>query len=155
MNKKKLLVFVLIIVFLSLFSVYYPVLSGKIIKNFDKETCFVDRVIDGDTLVCDNETIRLLGIDTPERGEEYYLEAKDFLRKVEGEEILLLRDWDDRGKYQRKLRYVIYENRLINVDILGNGLGKSFMLGGLEYKKELLVAENFARNKGNGVWEEM
>ena len=74
-------------------------------------------------MVCDGETIRLLGIDTPEKGEEYYQEAKDYLLIVEGKDVNILRDWDDLGKYYRKLRYIFYENRLINVEIVEKGLG--------------------------------
>ncbi len=63
---KRVLIFIGIILGLSLLSIFYPYLTGEKSINpidYEKETCFVNRVIDGDTLVCDNETIRLLGID--------------------------------------------------------------------------------------------
>ena len=66
---KRVLIFIGIIVLLSLLSVFYPYLTSENdLDNgdYEKETCFVNRVIDGDTLVCDNETIRLLGIDNIE-----------------------------------------------------------------------------------------
>ncbi|MFA7708471.1 MAG: hypothetical protein WCX73_05970 [Candidatus Pacearchaeota archaeon] len=69
MKIKRLLVFFLVIILLSILSIYYPKFTGEVVnnsnsQNYEKESCFVNRVIDGDTLVCDNQTIRLLGINT-------------------------------------------------------------------------------------------
>lgn len=81
----------------------------------------VVRVVDGDTIVCDidldfhvtmRETFRLAGINTPERGEEGYKEAKDSLtnylfesNKVYKDEkpLVLLRSYKPykNDKYQR------------------------------------------------------
>ena len=66
---KRVLIFLGIILGLTLLSVFYSYLTGeKAIKpvEYEKESCFVNRVIDGDTLVCNNESIRLLGIDNKE-----------------------------------------------------------------------------------------
>jgi len=68
---KRVLVFFMVIILLGVLSVYYPKIIGEEEwnikgKEYEKETCFVNRVIDGDTLVCNNETIRLLGIDNKE-----------------------------------------------------------------------------------------
>lgn len=68
MKRKRLFVFIIIIIFLGLLAVYWPKLTGEDWKgeDYEKQECFVNRVIDGDTLVCNNETIRLLGIDNKE-----------------------------------------------------------------------------------------
>ena len=65
---KRVIFFLGIIILLSLLSIFYPYITGEkqINQEYEKETCFVNRIIDGDTLVCDNETIRLLGIDNIE-----------------------------------------------------------------------------------------
>ena len=152
---KRVLIFIGIIILLGLLSVYYPKLTGEEDwknKEYEKESCFVDRVIDGDTLVCNNDTIRLLGIDTSEKEEEYYQEAKDFLKQVEGKDVEILRDWEDLGKYKRKLRYVFYEGRLINIEILEKGLGKAFIIEDLKYKDKILIAEKFAKDNCLMVW---
>jgi len=154
---KRLLVFTGIIFLLILVSICYPYLTGEVSlikEEYEREECFVNRIIDGDTLVCGNETIRLLGIDTPERGEFYYEEAKDFLKEIENQNVEVLRDWEDLGKYQRKLRYVFYENRLINVEILEYGLGICFILEGLKYDDKLIAAEKFAKENCVGLWGE-
>ncbi len=157
MSNKRVLIFIIIIILLVVLSVFYPYLTGeKTITpvEYERETCFVDRIIDGDTLVCDNETIRLLGIDTPEKGEKYYQEAKDFLKQVENENIEILRDWEDLGKYKRKLRYVFYENRLINIELLEQGLAKAFIIEDLKYKDKILKAEKFSKENCVGLWED-
>ena len=155
---KRVLIFFGIIIFLGLLSFFQPYLAGEkeLIKNhdFDEETCFVDRIIDGDTLVCDGETIRLLGIDTPERGEFLYQEAKDYLSIVNEKEIEILRDWDDKGKYGRDLRYIFYEGRLINVEIVEQGLAKAYYYDDLVYEEKLLNAERFAKENCLVIWEE-
>ena len=157
---KRVLIFLGIILGLSLLSIFYPYLTGeKTISSveYERETAFVTRVIDGDTLVYEikniSYTCRLLGIDTPERGEEYFEEAKDFLKVVEGKEVSILRDWDDKGKYYRKLRYIFYENRLINIEIVENGLAVAFMTEDLKYEDKLFRAEQFAQQGCVGLWK--
>ncbi|MCX8194357.1 MAG: thermonuclease family protein [Candidatus Pacearchaeota archaeon] len=65
-------------------------------------------VIDGDTIKTNNnETIRLLHVNTPEKGEKCYQEAKNRLKElVENKTIWTERDMQDKDKYGRKLRYV-------------------------------------------------
>jgi len=154
---KRLLIFLIIIIILGVLSVFYPYLTGeKTIKpvEYERETIFVERVIDGDTLVDSNGTVyRLLGINTPEKGEEDYQEAKDFLMLVEDKEVEILRDWDDLGKYKRKLRYIFYQNRFINLEIIEQGLGIAFMTDDLKYEDKILIAEKFAQENCFGVWE--
>jgi len=153
---KRVLIFFSIIIVLSLLSVFYPSFTNE--KNlssikYEKQTCFVNRIIDGDTLVCNNETIRLLGINTPEKGEEYYQEAKDYLKILKGKEVETLRDWKDLGKYHRKLRYIFYNGRLINVEIVEQGLGIAFMTENLIYENKFLDAEKFARETCIRIWK--
>lgn len=154
---KRVMIFFGVILFLGLLSIFYPYLEGdkEVIKNkdYEFEGCFVNRIIDGDTIVCDNQTIRLLGIDTPEKREEYYQEAKDYLMQVNEKNVMILRDWDDLDKYKRKLRYIFYEERLINVEIVEQGLAIAFMTDDLKYEDKFLVAEEFAKESCLGIWE--
>ena len=126
---KKVIIFLLVVILLGILSVFYPYLTGEKQINpveYEKERCFVNRIIDGDTLVCNNETIRLLGIDTPEKGEPFSVEATNYLSIVNNKEIEILRDWEDRGKYYRKLRYVFYEGRIINLELIEQGLARAY-----------------------------
>lgn len=157
MKAKGILIFLLIILFLGLLSIYYPKLTGEAVINNDveyqKEVCFAERIIDGDTLICDNQTIRLLGINTPEKKMPYYQEATDYLKQIENKTIEVLRDKEDEDKYNRKLRYIFYENELLNVQILQQGFATSFMLDDLKYEGKLKQAENYAKNEEIRLWE--
>lgn len=69
----------------------------------------VARVIDGDTLVlASGPTVRLIGIDTPERGDCGYASATQALRDltVGGPVTLTAGATDDADRYGRLLRYV-------------------------------------------------
>ena len=64
-----------------------------------------------------------------------------------------LKSSNNKGKYKRKLRYVFYEDRLINIEILEQGLGKSFIIEDLEYEEKLINAEGFAKKNCLGLWK--
>lgn len=157
---KRLVIFSLIIVLLALLAFYWPdlqsLLTGKFIDNsidYEPEIAFVNNIVDGDTIKTDIGEIRFLGVNTPERGKPYYGEAKDYLKQIENKSIEVLRDFEDIDKYGRKLRYVFYENRFINAEILQEGLATSFMIKGLKYEDKLKNAEEFAKNNEIGLWE--
>jgi len=139
---------------LALLSIYYPEPTGKTIQQYEKESAFVIRVIDGDTIKTDKGTIRLLGINTPERNKPYYHEAKKFLQKFENKSIEILRDSEDLDRYERKLRYVFYQDRHLNLEILEQGLATTFMLDDLQYKEKLQRAENNARKQNTELWKQ-
>jgi endonuclease YncB( thermonuclease family) len=71
-------------------------------------TFLVTRVVDGDTLELGNgESVRLVGIDTPELGQCGYDRATAALaRLVAGKQVRLGRSDEDRDRYGRLLRYV-------------------------------------------------
>lgn len=71
-------------------------------------TYLVTRVVDGDTLELGNgETVRLVGIDTPEVGQCGYDQASEALgRLVTGRQVRLTMSDEDRDRYGRLLRYV-------------------------------------------------
>lgn len=69
----------------------------------------VDRIIDGDTIVTSAGTVRLLGIDTPEKGACGFLEATGSLADllhVGTAVALVVGDGATTDRYDRLLRYV-------------------------------------------------
>ena len=155
MAKKRLLIFLLVILLLSIFSIIYPQLTGEASKQTDYplEYATLQRVVDGDTIELDNgEHIRMLGINTPEKKMPFSNESANFLKQFVGKKIILERDWEDTDKYKRKLRYIYYDNRFLNQEILELGLANSYYTSGLKYEKQLLAAEEQAKNLAIGIW---
>jgi micrococcal nuclease len=73
------------------------------------DRAFVTNIIDGDTIETEQGSIRLIGIDAPERGECGYEEASEALKDlVHNKSVILIRDYlqDDRDRYGRLLRYI-------------------------------------------------
>jgi endonuclease YncB( thermonuclease family) len=73
-----------------------------------ERTYLVTHVVDGDTVDLGNgETVRLVGIDTPEMGECGYERATEALTNLVGGRLVTLGESDeDRDQYDRLLRYV-------------------------------------------------
>ena len=86
----------------------------------------VERVIDGDTVVLDGgERVRLLRIDTPERKEKGFQEAKDWMiNRVEGLTITIVRKGT--GFYKRTLAELYVDGVNINDELLELGLAKKY-----------------------------
>ena len=71
----------------------------------------VVRWIDGDTVRTTKGTIRIIGVDTPERGRCGYSKATRIAKRTAPKGTVVRlgnpRSVDDRDRYQRKLRYVV------------------------------------------------
>ncbi|WP_218221924.1 thermonuclease family protein [Nesterenkonia sp. Act20] len=76
--------------------------------NPDENRAVVVRIVDGDTVELDNgDTVRVTGIDTPERGECNFDTASARMGElVRGKTVTLTRDGDDADRYDRILRYI-------------------------------------------------
>ena len=115
----------------------------------------ISRVIDGDTFVLENnETIRLIGINTPERGESYYEEAKNRLRElVEGKQVILEDDVDNRDAYGRLLRYAYVNGAFVNLIMVQEGYARAYPYrNNLRHVEEFADAEERARNSRLRIW---
>ena len=84
----------------------------------------ITRVIDGDTLIIDLTTIRLSLVNSPERDERGYQEAKDFALTVcpIGVNAEFVEDtWQPVDKYGRSVGLVYCNDMLLNEFLLTNG----------------------------------
>ena len=117
---------------------------------------FVQRVIDGDTVVlADGERVRYIGMDTPERGEPFFDEATEFNRRlVEGRRVRLMKDESDKDRFGRLLRYALAGDILINAELVREGLAEA-----KRYEPDVKFADCFdglmqeARDGKRGMWE--
>jgi len=120
-----------------------------------KNIVIVSKIVDGDTIeLITGESVRLLGINTPERGQPYYEESKNRLKElIEGKGVYLEGDVEDNDQYGRLLRYVFLNNENINVKMLSEGLATAYIIPpNFKYETELKQAENNARNLKTGIW---
>ncbi|MFH1651241.1 MAG: thermonuclease family protein [Chloroflexota bacterium] len=114
---------------------YYSLLSPQ------ETIAEVLSVIDGDTILLKNgEYVRLIGIDSPEKGDKYYYEAKDYLSSLIGGTVRLERDVENRDKYGRLLRYVYQGDLFVNANMISAGYATSY-----PYPPNIKYVETFDR----------
>jgi len=120
-------------------------------EHYDKQETNVLRAIDGDTIETDLGKIRLLGINTPEKNQPFYQEAKDFLKQYEGKTIEV--ELHGKDKYSRWLGYIFYNNELINKKIIENGFANLYYYDKDNYYNEMKEAQEIAINNQGGLWK--
>lgn len=119
----------------AVFSWWVPVVSTSETAGATT-TAMVRSVIDGDTIIVDlagqTETVRYIGIDTPEPRREGVPEcgsheATEYNRElVAGKTVRLVADTEDRDQYHRLLRYVYVDREgevvFVNQKLIEAGL---------------------------------
>ena len=122
-QKKYILLFFLVIL---LFSVNYKTLDSRVINFFDEsEKIIVQRVIDGDTIKVNNQSIRLLGINCPEKGEPLSQEATEFLENLILNKSIQIES-TKKDLYGRTLAYIFLNNENINLKIIEAGFANAY-----------------------------
>ena len=89
----------------------------------------VTHIVDGDTIkVAINgnlETIRYIGVNAPERGEDGYEDAILVNRRlVSGKRVRMEADKQDTDRYGRKLRYVWVGRKFVNRELYQQGVAR-------------------------------
>jgi endonuclease YncB( thermonuclease family) len=113
-------------------------------------------VIDGDTFILEGDrTVRLIGINAPEREQHLYQEASNYLRDlVEGQIVGLEQDEEAVDRFDRELFYVWNGDQLVNWQMVRAGLANRLAIEpNIQYDEYLLQAEEFAQADGAGLWE--
>ena len=127
----------------------------------------VVRIVDGDTVVIDRnnatETIRLIGVDTPELHHPTK-PVQCFAREAAAYLTSLLKDrtvrvvsdpsQDARDKYGRTLAYLYRDDGLfINKALIEEGYGYEYTYEiPYVYQKEFKAAQTYARKHQKGLW---
>jgi endonuclease YncB( thermonuclease family) len=130
------------------------IVLALIIAISGAETAVVNNVIDGDTIDTSVGRVRLLGINTPERGERCYAEASEYLRQINNTEVKLTREIVNKDKYDRLLRHITF-GRNINMKMVEDGFARMYCLfPNLAYCDELKEKQLEAINGEKGcLWK--
>jgi micrococcal nuclease len=115
----------------------------------------VSYVSDGDTFkLSTGETIRLIGLNTPEIGQKCSSEATNKLKElVLGKEITLKQDVDNKDQYGRLLRYIYVGNTFINLEMVKLGFAHKYEYGSnTKYSSQFEQAENEAKQNEGCLW---
>lgn len=137
-NKKELITLAIAVTLLIIIN--YSFLDRKLEETFSNyEYAQIIRTIDGDTLeLLNKEDVRLLGINSPERGERYYNDAKEFLNGLTFNKTVKLEFGKDKyDQYNRILAYVFLDETHINLEMIKNGYANVYLLDDRRYEKEL------------------
>jgi micrococcal nuclease len=118
----------------------------------------VVRVLDGDTMeLRGGDKVRLLGIDTPERGEPLHDEATRMLGRLAKDETVSLEYANQRrDRYGRLLGYVYVDTFFVNKMIIDSGYAYVYLFTDNDLKSEsvrrLIEAQKSAIDRRVGLW---
>jgi micrococcal nuclease len=126
----------------------------------------VVRVVDGDTIDVvrgsDSDTVRLLGINTPETHhptkpvECFGPEAAAFTEEqLAGRSVQLEDDIEGRDRYGRRLAYVVVDGERFNDELLRRGYARLLVIEpNHAHARTMLREELDAKRAGRGLWSE-
>jgi endonuclease YncB( thermonuclease family) len=126
----------------------------------------VVRFVDGDTITVDmnghNETVRMIGVDTPETHKPntpvqcYGPAAAAYTKNLIGSQRVRLEadpTNQNRDRYNRLLRYVyLPDNRLVSGELIANGYGFAYTLFPFQKTDEFVAKEQSAKANAKGLW---
>lgn len=132
------------------------------------ETGVVQEVVDGDTLRVlvgtSTETVRLVGIDAPERshpsvGNQFFGDqAAQYMSSLcLGKAVRMEKDSEDADRYDRLLRYVFLappDGRLLNLEMVRAGMARVYARYPFSRLEAFRSAERLARKEGRGLWKD-
>lgn len=122
------------------------------------EEAHVLEVIDGDSLLVEvrgiRAEVRLLGIDAPEWSQEWGPQAKEFALAFCTRGPVDLEYGKERfDRYNRILAYVWKDGKMLNEELLANGLAVTYMLKKRDkYAAKLQADEERAKAARAGFW---
>lgn len=129
-----------------------------------RKTVQFSKCTDGDTahFLMDGEdiTVRFLAIDTPEYTKEkepYGKEASEYTCSAISNATQIELEYDDGSdtsdKYGRHLAWVYVDGRLLQKELVQEGLAEvAYLYGDYAYTDELYEAQEQAKNKGLNIW---
>lgn len=151
-KKDKLILFMILIL---LVVINYGFIDSFLEKKFTEDDAIlveVERVIDGDTVVVNGSSMRLLGINSPEKGQMYYEEAKEYLESLVVNKSIVVKS-HGKDKYYRELVYLfdVEDKKNINLELVREGYANYYFPSGKdEYYKDFVKSwKECLRNEVN------
>ena len=113
------------------------------------------------SILQNGERVRLLGINTPEKGQPYYEEATNRLKElIEGKTIALEKDIEDKDQYGRLLRHIYIDDTFVNLEMVREGYANVYVIhpnvkysSKFEKAEEEAKAELKAEGKPEQIWD--
>lgn len=121
------------------------------------QPCVVERIVDGDTIVCRSlGSVRLIGIDSPERNQRPFgplaTRALAALLQV-GDSIQLERDVGLHDRSRRVLAYVWRDGRMLNWLMVRGGWAVVLTVPpNVQFADAFVAAQHHARAERLGLW---
>ncbi len=114
---------------------------------------------DGDTLEIKTkigfEKIRLAYIDTPERGQPYYLQAKKRLTELLPLNSVINYKVLKKDIYHRTLAEIYHNNQFINELMIAEGLALVYPFMHNPYKMKMLGSQTLAKEQKVNIWSQL
>lgn len=136
----------------------FSMIQQSDVDNIDVEedgSAFVTHIVDGDTFdIATGERVRMIGIDTPERGKYFYKESSDYLAGlIDGKNVILVKDVSEADRYGRILRHVYYDDEWINEQMIEEGFAKFVTFPpDVMHVDFFAEAQESAREQKRGLW---
>lgn len=127
-------------------------------ERYPEDRFIISRVLDGDTVELQGgDKLRLLAIDTPEKGAPFYNEATALLRRLTlGRVATIIYAGRRRDRYGRLLGYLYIDSLFINRAIIDSGLGYVYLFKDNELQLPqvglLLGSQRGAIDRRAGLW---
>jgi micrococcal nuclease len=126
----------------------------------------IDHFVDGDTIAVDmngkSESIRMIGVDTPETHKPntpvqcYGPAAAAYTKNLIGSSKVRLESdslSENRDRYNRLLRYVyLPDGRLVEAELIKNGYGFAYTSFPFSKSEDFTADQNAAKQAAKGLW---
>jgi len=116
--------------------------------------------IDGDTTIFnidgEDQKVRLLIVDSPERNQPYYSKASNFVCNLYKNAASIELEMDpkaEKDNYDRLLAWIWVDDTLIQQSLLENGYAKiAYVYDDYKYTDDLRIIEESAKQDKLGLW---
>lgn len=133
-------------------------LAGSGFNSVQTDRIFVSFVTDGDTVNAtidgNNESIRLFGIDAPEKSQAFGQVAKQFTTEMINHKVVTIKTQPSEDRYKRTVADIYVNDTIwLNYELVKAGLAWHWS----KYSKNPKLAEamEYAKKNKKGLWKDL